>query len=226
MKVLIFIDSKNFERGINNLSEKQKIFRYVDYYKINKFILDYLNNNPQYSNITLSHLRTYLYTGEFTDKLIQKIEKYCDLNSEKNILLKNLLEKCKKEQQIQIEFFRRAKSYYFFEIRAKPLQFSPSDTRVFQKGVDVQLAVDLVDFTHKNLFDVAVILSGDIDLLESIKTTKSLGKHVILFGDTSVTAEEMKREADIFIDVGRFTEEQLNKFTHVAKIIREDNKLK
>jgi uncharacterized protein (TIGR00288 family) len=91
---------------------------------------------------------------------------------------------------------------------------------VLQKGVDVQLAVDLVDFTHKDMFDIAVIFSGDIDLLESIKTAKGMGKQIIIMGNSSVTAEEMKRQADLFIDVGRFDEEQLNKFTHIYN--RED----
>ena len=42
-----------------------------------------------------------------------------------------------------------------------------------------------------------------------------MGKHIILMGNSSVTAEEMKRHADLFIDIERFNEEQLNKFTHV-----------
>ncbi|MBU4086431.1 MAG: NYN domain-containing protein, partial [Nanoarchaeota archaeon] len=86
---------------------------------------------------------------------------------------------------------------------------------IFQKGVDVQLASDLVDFTHKNVFDVAVILSGDIDLLESIKIAKGMGKQVVIVGDRSVTAEEMKKIADLYADIGKLEKAELNKFTHV-----------
>lgn len=33
-------------------------------------------------------------------------------------------------------------------------------------------------------------------------------------GDDSVLAEEMRREADFFINVGRFTDEELDKISH------------
>ena len=97
------------------------------------------------------------------------------------------------------------------------MQFSPSELKVFQKGVDVQLAVDLVDFTHKDIFDIAVVLSGDIDLLESVKTSKGMGKQIIIFGDSRVIAEEMKKYSDMFVDIGRFTKEELDKFTHIPE---------
>jgi len=222
MKILILIDAKNFENGFINLCKKRKEFRYVDFYKLNNFIMDYLKTNLQYKFCQLMHLRTYFYTGEYTDLLIEKIEKYFRENPEETDLLSQLLEKCRKEQEKQKKFFNFAKNHYFFEIRAKPLQFSYSDTKVIQKGVDVQLAADLVDFTHKDMFDIAVILSGDIDLLESVKIAKSMGKHVILFGDESVTAEEMKKYADMFINISRFTEEQLDKFSHFHRNKEED----
>ena len=144
MKVIILIDAKNFERGIFNVSENRKEFRYIDFYKISSFIMGYLKNNQQYKDSSLQHIRTYFYTGEFTDKLINKIERFIYEKKEFADDLNLLLEKCKRDKRIQEEFFRRAKSYYFFEIRAKPLQFSPSDKKVLQKGVDVQLAADLV----------------------------------------------------------------------------------
>lgn len=217
MRVLILIDAKNFERGIINVFKKRNEFRYVDFYKLNLFILEYLKKNKQYSQEKLTHLRTYFYTGEYTDKLIDKIEKYLEKNPEKKDIVENLLEKSKKEQEKQTIFFNYAKNYYFFEVKKKPLQFSYSDIKIIQKGVDVQIAVDLVDFTHKDVYDICVLLSGDIDLLESVKTAKELGKHIIIFGDSSVTAEEMKRNADFFIDIGRLKEEELNKFTHIYK---------
>ena len=215
MRVLILIDAKNFEQGVFNISERLNEFRFVDFYKVNNFVMDYLRKNLQYKNCELLHLRTYFYTGEFTDKLIVKIQHSLEKNPEKIKEITLLLEKCKKDQKIQEEFFRRAKSYYFFEVKSKPLQFSPVDVKIFQKGVDVQLASDLVDFTHKNVFDIAVILSGDIDLLESIKIAKGMGKQSIIVGDKSVTAEEMKKIADLYVDIGKLEKEELNRFTHI-----------
>ena len=225
MRVLILIDAKNFEQGVFNISEKTNEFRFIDFYKINNFVMDYLRKNLQYKDCELLHLRTYFYTGEFTDKLIEKIQSSLGKNPEKIKEITFLLDKCKKDQKVQEEFFRRAKSYYFFEVRPKPLQFGPVDVRVFQKGVDVQLASDLVDFTHKNVFDIAVILSGDIDLLESIKISKGMGKQVVVVGDKSVTAEEMKKIADLYVDIGKLEKEELNKFTHTPTNKKEGVKL-
>ena len=212
---MILIDAKNFEQGIFSLSETRKEFRFIDFYKISNFIVQYLKNNFQYRECELEHLRTYFYTGEFTDKLIEKIQRTLDKSNKNKETIEKILEKAKKNREKQAKFFKIARDYYFFEIRAKPLQFSQSDLKILQKGVDVQLATDLVDFTHKDVFDVAVILSGDIDLLESIKIAKNYGKHVIIFGNEEVTAEEMKKYADLFIDINRFTKEQLDKFTHI-----------
>jgi len=224
MNVLILIDAKNFEQGVIDLCKEKGEFRYIDFYKLNKFVLEYLKKNPQYADCKLRHIRTYFYTGEYTDKLIEKIERQLEKKPEEKDIIQNLLDRCLKEQKKQSTFFNIAKNYYFFEIRTKPLQFSYSDTRVFQKGVDVQLAVDLVDFAHKDVYDICVLLSGDIDLLESVRTAKSMGKQILILGNSSVTAEEMKREADLFIDVGRFSEEQLNKFTHIPNKQAEANK--
>ena len=214
MKVIILIDAKNFERGVYSLCERRKEFRFIDFHKLNKFIIEYLSNNPQYKNILLQHIRTYFYSGEYTENLIRKIDKFLKENPSKANHVSILLDKCKREYKKQSNFLKFTKNYLFFEVKLKPLQFSPNDLRVLQKGVDVQLAVDLVDFTHKNVYDIGVVLSGDIDLLESIKTAKGMGKQIIIIGNSNTTAEEMKRYADLFIDIGRFNEEQLNKFTH------------
>ncbi len=223
MKVLILIDGDNFRNSIVNAAKKRSQFRYVDYYKINNFVIDYLANNLQYKGRTLTHLRTYFYSGEYTDNLIKRIENRIkkENNEDKKKLLSEKLNTARRNKKLQSDFLKLAKNYYFFEVRTKPLQFSPSKISIFQKGVDVQIAVDLVEFSYKNVFDIVVLMSGDIDLLESIKTAKSLGKHVIIWGDDSVTAEEMKREADLFVDIGRFTDEQFNKISHLRQRVEQ-----
>jgi uncharacterized LabA/DUF88 family protein len=46
-----------------------------------------------------------------------------------------------------------------------------------EKGVDVKLATDLL--TLKNIYDVAIILSGDGDYVPAVQAVKDSGKHVI-----------------------------------------------
>jgi len=47
-----------------------------------------------------------------------------------------------------------------------------------EKGVDVRLAVDMLSMGVKNLYDVAVLISGDGDFASAIDAVKDLGKHV------------------------------------------------
>lgn len=207
------MDSENFRASINCINEERKQDRYIDWHKINLFVLDYLSNNPQFKNEKLSHIRTYVYTGEYTEHLIKRIEDAIKKDT-KNENLKRILESAKHNRQAQIDFYKKANSYYFFEIRKKPLQFT-SSKGIFQKGVDVQIAVDLVSFAHQNFYDVAVIFSGDIDLIESLKTVKNLGKQVIIFSHYKNIAVEMKREADMYINFQNLADKQLDGIAHM-----------
>lgn len=72
-KVLILVDAQNFYESIKAISKKRKEDRVIDCWKINQFVIEYLSNNVQYHQETLSHLRTYWYTGEVTDSLLHKI---------------------------------------------------------------------------------------------------------------------------------------------------------
>lgn len=51
-----------------------------------------------------------------------------------------------------------------------------------EKGVDVQLAVDLLVGAYENTYDTAIILSSDTDLIPAIKKVKGLGKSVEYIG--------------------------------------------
>jgi len=47
-----------------------------------------------------------------------------------------------------------------------------------EKGVDVMLATDLLLFAWGNLYDVAVLVSGDSDFAYALQAVKNTGKHV------------------------------------------------
>jgi uncharacterized LabA/DUF88 family protein len=49
-----------------------------------------------------------------------------------------------------------------------------------QKGVDVKLAIDMLGKAYRNEYDTAVLVSGDSDFVEMVKTVKEAGKHVVL----------------------------------------------
>lgn len=54
-----------------------------------------------------------------------------------------------------------------------------SDTKYHEKGVDVQIAVDIVMGAIKNEYDVCYLISSDTDLLPAIKDATAEGKKVV-----------------------------------------------
>lgn len=47
-----------------------------------------------------------------------------------------------------------------------------------EKGVDIMVATDLLHFAANNLYDTAVLVSGDGDFAYALQTAKNLGKHI------------------------------------------------
>ena len=80
-----------------------------------------------------------------------------------------------KDQQ---KFFDALKKIPYLELRLGKLQ--PKDGSYEQKGVDVHLAVRMIDLAFRNTYDVAVLISGDSDFVPAVNMVKNLGKHVEL----------------------------------------------
>lgn len=47
-----------------------------------------------------------------------------------------------------------------------------------EKGVDIMLATDLLNFAWLDYYDVALIVSGDADFTYALQAVKNMGKHV------------------------------------------------
>ncbi|MCH8622923.1 NYN domain-containing protein [Undibacterium sp. TS12] len=68
-----------------------------------------------------------------------------------------------------------------------------------EKGSDVNLAVQLLHDAHQNLFDVAVIISNDSDLVGPIKIIKAtMGKTVGVLNPQKNASNTIKREVDFY----------------------------
>jgi uncharacterized LabA/DUF88 family protein len=71
-----------------------------------------------------------------------------------------------------------------------------------EKGVDVQLATDMVIHNFKNNYDVAILVAGDTDYAGAVQAVKDNGKHVeiALFGNEG-TSKQLREIADKIITV-------------------------
>lgn len=51
-----------------------------------------------------------------------------------------------------------------------------------EKGVDVQIAVEMIRFARQKKFDIAYLVSSDSDLIPAVKEVKSFGREVVYVG--------------------------------------------
>jgi len=120
----------------------------------------------------------------------------------------------------QKKLFNKLESSPLIDIKSTPLK--QSEGKIYQKGVDVLLATDLVHLAHTNSYDIAIILSGDTDLLEAVKLIKNLGKIPIII---SYHTPGIPRESNIsdlmgvgkFINLRELSEEEIGKMSDKRK---------
>jgi len=78
-----------------------------------------------------------------------------------------------REQQEFLDMLRKTP---YLEVRlgtTKLLQGIP-----VEKGIDIMLATDLLHFAWNDLYDVAILVSGDGDFAYALQAVKNMGKHV------------------------------------------------
>lgn len=57
-----------------------------------------------------------------------------------------------------------------------------NDGAFYEKGVDVKLAVDILIGAYENIYDTAILVSSDTDLIPAIEKVRLLGKKVEYIG--------------------------------------------
>ena len=67
---------------------------------------------------------------------------------------------------------------------------------VVEKGVDIMVATDLLKQARDNLYDVAILVSGDGDFAYAVQAVKDLGKHVEIAAFPSNLSWELANVAD------------------------------
>jgi len=132
------------------------------------------------------------------------------------------IEKQKRNFKGQQELIKDVEGDPFIEIKSTPLKQSRGE--VYQKGVDVMLATDLVNLAHTDAYDIALILGGDTDFVESVKLVrKNLSKIVIVVayhtqGDPQFSnISDLKKVADYFINLKDLSEEEINSMSELRR---------
>jgi len=96
----------------------------------------------------------------------------------------------------QQKFFASVTAIPYTELRlGRLVYYNWPNSPPYEKGVDIQLATDLITHSFKNNYDVAILVAGDSDYVGAIQAVKDNGKNVevALFGKerTSVPLREV-----------------------------------
>jgi uncharacterized LabA/DUF88 family protein len=95
----------------------------------------------------------------------------------------------------QQEQFDRIRSILGAHVRLGSLAGS-SQKRRRQKGVDIQLAVDMMNHAIRQNMKRAVLLTGDADFKPLVESMIQIGMFVEVIGDSKRTSRELVRAAD------------------------------
>lgn len=77
-----------------------------------------------------------------------------------------------------------------------------------EKGVDVKLAVDILDMAYQDKYDTAIVVSSDTDLIPGIIRAKELGKKIEYIGFSHRPSFAMQRYANLSRLLSRIELEQ------------------
>jgi len=98
----------------------------------------------------------------------------------------------------QKKFFTGVEAIPYTELRLGRLVYNNwPGTPPYEKGVDIQLATDMITHSFKNNYDVAILVAGDNDFVGALQAVKDNGKHVevALFGKER-TSMQLRNVAD------------------------------
>lgn len=75
-----------------------------------------------------------------------------------------------------------------------------------EKGVDVALITKMISFGFKDVYDTAILVSGDSDFIEAVQQIKDLGKRVEISAFNKSIAPGLRKIADKFISINEIIE--------------------
>ena len=97
-----------------------------------------------------------------------------------------------REQQ---EFLNTLRETPYLEVRLGGTKLAQGGVPV-EKGIDVMLVTDLLHFAWNDLYDIAVLVSGDSDFAYALQAIKNMGKHVEVAYFESNVSKDLLAVAD------------------------------
>ena len=89
-----------------------------------------------------------------------------------------------------------------------------SGGKFHEKGVDVQIAVDMVRGAIKNEYSKSYLISSDTDLLPAIQNAKDEKKEIVYIGFENFVSRALQKNCSAYLVLGK---DQILKFARVKR---------
>jgi uncharacterized LabA/DUF88 family protein len=99
--------------------------------------------------------------------------------------------------QNQQKFFDKLRKTSYITLKLGRLERRPEG--MVEKGVDVNIVVDMLCLAFNNAFDTAILISGDGDFATAIESVKAYGKHTENAYFNKGSSYHLRQACDIFI---------------------------
>jgi len=115
------------------------------------------------------------------------------------------------EQQKFFDFLRRIPGFKVILARMKKHKRENGKMIFEVKGDDIMLATDIISGAYENLYDTAMIVSGDEDFVPAIKKCQKLGKKVGNVYFSSTSSNYLKHSCDFSICMDKYIKDMIIK---------------
>jgi len=166
-------------------------------------VMIFIDGSNVYHSLRTHFGRRNIDIGKFCQKLIGRRRLVRAYYYNAQVGQKEEPERYKRQQN----FLDSIVAIPYTELRLGRLVYNNwPNTPPYEKGVDIQLATDMITHSYKGNYDVAILVAGDNDFVGALQAVKDNGKNVevALFGK-EWTSMQLRNVADRVINIdGRF----------------------
>lgn len=165
----------------------------------NERVMIFIDGSNLYHSLKSFFNRTDIDIGKLSRRLLDKRRLVRIYYYNAKVGLKEEPQRYRDQQA----FFTSVNAIPYSELRLGRLVYHNwPNSPPYEKGVDIQLATDMITHSFKNNYDVAVLVAGDNDFVGAIQSVKDNGKNVevALFGKER-TSYRLRMVADKVITI-------------------------
>jgi uncharacterized LabA/DUF88 family protein len=162
-------------------------------------VMIFIDGSNMYHSLRHFYKRTNIDIGKFCQKILGRRRLVRIYYYNARVGQKEEPERYKDQKK----FFDGVEAIPYTELRLGRLVYNNwPNTPPYEKGVDIQLATDMITHSFKNNYDVAVLVAGDNDFVGALQAVKDNGKNVevALFGKER-TSMQLRNVADKVVTI-------------------------